>query len=145
MSMGGTAGRRGKGAEDKLEEQKVGAHHLTRLERMGHIFSEHDKLRMQKAFAIPDLDKVRGGDPVKNEKEMRWKGAELFVSTLEKGYSIREASHILNIHVSPLHFAMALLNSRQHDETQDPYIIAAMYGIDLGGSESYKNGARTHD
>ena len=64
--MGGTAGRRGKGAEDKLEEQKVGAHHLTRLERMGHIFSEHDahsqpdqKLRILLGVCFVDFSIVK--------------------------------------------------------------------------------------
>lgn len=119
--MGGARGRGG-----GMEAKKAGA--LTEKERNGHIFTAEQKRLMSKAFVIPDLAAVRG-DPVEREKDCRWKGAAQFVKTLSKGYTLAEASQMLNINVSPLHFAMALLESRgQHIE--DPYLIAAVFGID---------------
>ena len=109
-----------------MEAKKAGA--LTERERNGIIFTPHEKVLMRKAFVIPDLAAVRG-DPAEREKECRWKGAAQFVETLSKGYTLGEASQMLNINVSPLQFAMALLHSRgQH--IQDPFLVAVMCGLD---------------
>ena len=87
------------------------------------------------AFRIPNLEKLKTGgieDPTEYEKEIRWQSATQLIETLNQGHSIREAERMLNITVSPLHFAQALLASRQADEIRDSLVVAAMFGIDVG-------------
>jgi hypothetical protein len=101
---------------------------LTEREKKGEIFTLDEKQRMSDAFTIPDLARMRG-DLMEREKDFKWTGTEQFVETLSQGYTIGEATQMLNINVSPLHFAMALLGSRgQHID--DTYLVAAMCGID---------------
>ena len=101
---------------------------LTEREKKGEIFTFLEKQRMSEAFAIPDLALMRG-ELMERERDFRWTGAKQFVDTLSQGYTLGEATQMLNINVSPLHFAMALLGSRgQHID--DPYLVAAMCGID---------------
>ena len=87
------------------------------------------------AFRIPNLEKLKTGgieDPTEYEKEIRWLSATQLIETLNQGHSGREAERMLNITVSPLHFAQALLASRQADEIRDSLVVAAMFGIDVG-------------
>jgi hypothetical protein len=101
---------------------------LTEREKKGDIFTNDEKQRMSEAFAIPDLALMRG-DLMEREKDFKWTGTAQFVEILSQGYTIGEATQMLKLNVSPLHFAMALLGSRgQHIE--DPYLVAAMFGID---------------
>ena len=86
---------------------------------------------MRRAFVIPDLSAIRG-DAVEREKEMRWKGAEEVLKILDKGYTVGEAAKKLRLEVSPLHFAMALLESRGQ-KIEDPFMVAALFGIQFGG------------
>jgi hypothetical protein len=79
-------------------------HHL--LSPLGDV-----KQRMCEAFAIPDLALVRG-DLMEQEKDFKWTGTAQFVEILSQGYTIGEATQMLKLNVSPLHFAMALLGSR---------------------------------
>ena len=108
------------------------AYYMSEREKRGKIFSQDDKDRMQKAFRIPDLAAIRG-NPLQRETEMRWKGAQQFIKTLNKGYTLQEASEILDINVSPIQFAISLLESRgQRGNLEDPYLIAALFGIEVG-------------
>ena len=139
-SQGQARDESSQGRNQKVVSEKK-QHLLTQQEMRGTIFSEQEKQRMRKSFAIPDLDTIRGGNLVEKEKAMRWKSAEQLVNVLEEGFTVKEASHMLNIDVSPLHFGMALLESRGL-KIEDPYLIAAMFGIDqaslIADSSSYE-------
>lgn len=112
------------------------AHHMSDEEKRGKIFTQDDKDRINKAIQIPDLAALRG-DPIEREKDIRWEGAAKFIKTLNKGYTLSEATEIHNLNVSPLQFAISLLESRgQKGDIEDPYLIAALFGIEIGSRAS---------
>ena len=140
-TRGKSAGMRPKHAEEKEVAKMQSAHHMSDKEKRGKIFTQHDKDRINKAIQIPDLAALRG-DPIEREKDIRWEGAARFIKTLNKGYTLSEATEIHNLNVSPLQFAISLLESRgQKGDMEDPYLIAALFGIEFGSQAGGDNPA----